>query len=233
MKLALPLPRLVRKFGLLSAVASFGVLPATAAHFAEMSAEEVTALLPAPPAPGSMVERSELEVVLQLQATRTQDQESRARAIDSEDVFFFGREILGEDFTPAAFPKTARLFALLRDDFLSLNRTAKGAFARRRPPFVDSRVQPSLRVTDSGSYPSGHGMQSALWCSVLAELAPAHREKFATRARASRWSRIVAGAHFPSDIAAGAIVGEAFAKKVLASPEFQKRFAAARAEFER
>jgi acid phosphatase (class A) len=217
--------RLVVCFALIAAVR------AAAAHFAELTVAEINALIPPPPAAKSFAEQSELEVVLQLQAARTPAQSERAKAIDSEDVFFFGSEILGAGFTPGNYPETAELFALLREDFLALNRTAKGAFSRKRPPFVDRRVECCLRVTDSGSYPSGHGMQSALWSIVLAELAPALRDRFDARGRESRWSRIVAGAHFPSDVEAGRVIGEAFAKKVLASPAFQDRMRAARTEF--
>jgi acid phosphatase (class A) len=204
-----------------------------AAHFAEFTAGDVLALVPPPPASRSLVEQSELEVVLQLQRARTDAQAKRAAEIDGEDIFYFGRDALGSGFTAENYPLTAGLFAALREDFLALNRTAKAAFSRRRPPFVDSRVQPALRVSDSGSYPSGHGMQSALWCAILGELAPEHRATFEERARESRWSRLLAGVHFPSDVEAGRVIGEAFAKKVISHPDFQRRLQLARGEFRR
>ena len=45
-----------------------------------------------------------------------------------------------------------------------------------------------------------------------------------------RWSRVIGGAHYPSDVAAGKILGEIVARELLKSPKMQQALAEIRAE---
>lgn len=201
-----------------------------AANFVEPSAIDCAALIGPPPAGESVAGRAELEVVLQLQALRTPEMERRAREIDRESVFSFGAEVVGPWFTADRLPKTAAFFARVRADFIPVNRTAKDLWPRRRPPFVDARVQPCLETTDSGSYPSGHAIQSSLWATLLAALMPEHAAGFEARAEETRRSRLIAGVHFPSDMVAGQVVGKALGHEMLKSPALREEMRAVGAE---
>ena len=194
----------------------------SAANFIAPGAIDLPALLPAPPAVDSPVTRAELEVVLQLQTARTPEQAARCKLIESEDIFLFGADVLGTWFSAATLPQTAAFFAKVRDDFIPIHRAAKAVWPRRRPPFVDSRIKPCVEFTDSGAYPSGHGMQSALWAALLTEIFPAHAAAFKRRAEETRRFKLISGVHYPTDLVAGQTVGEAIARELLQNPAVQK-----------
>ncbi len=208
----------------------FVAAPLCAAHFVAPDSLDLAALIGPPPAADSVVTRAELETVLLLQELRTPAQAARAVEIEHETLFGFAADAVGPWFTAAALPRTAALFAQVREDFIPVNRASKALWPRRRPPFVDARIQPCVETTDSGSYPSGHGIQSSLWAALLSELLPDHAPTFAARAAETRKMKLLSGVHYPSDIEAGRIIGEALARKMLASEQMQAALTEARTE---
>ena len=200
------------------------------AHFVATDAVDARALWPAPPAPDSIVARAELEVVLQFQAARTSGQAARCGQIEGEDIFLFGAEVVGPWFTAASLPQTAAFFAKVRADFIPINRAAKALYPRRRPPFADPRIKPCVEFADTGAYPSGHGIQSALWAALLGEIFPEHAAGFQQRAQETRRFKLISGVHYPSDIVAGQVLGEAVARAMLQNPAVRQIIEALRAE---
>jgi acid phosphatase (class A) len=200
------------------------------ANFIAPDAIDARALLPAPPAPDSLVTRAEFEVILQLQAARTPAQADRCRQIEGEDIFLFGSDVLGPWFNAAQLPQAAAFFAKVKEDFLPLNRAAKAIYPRRRPSFADPRVKPCVEIADTGAYPSGHGIQSSLWAALLAEIFPEHAGGFAQRAGETRRYKLISGVHYPTDMVAGQVLGEAVAREMLKNPAVQKALAELRAE---
>ena len=200
------------------------------ANFLAPDMIDTKALLPAPPAPDSLVTRAELEVVLQLQAARTPQQAVRCQQVEGEDIFLFGSDVLGPWFNAAQLPQTAAFFAKVHEDFLPINRAAKTVYPRRRPPFADARIKPCVEFSDSGAYPSGHGIQSSLWAGLLSAIFPEHAAGFAQRAEETRRVKLVSGVHYPTDIVAGQLLGEAVAREMLKNPAVQKIVADLRAE---
>jgi acid phosphatase (class A) len=200
------------------------------ANFVAAGAIDPQKLVPPPPAPDSLVQRAEIEVLLNLQTARTPAQITRAQEIQAEDVFVFGSDVLGEWFDATNLPKTAAFFMKVRDDFLPLNHAIKKIFNRRRPPFQDARIKPCVEFSDTSSYPSGHATQSALWAGLLSVIFPEHATDFASRAAETRWARLVGGAHHPTDVEAGRIIGEAVARELLKNPAVQKALDEMRAE---
>ncbi len=197
-------------------------LPASAAHFLAPGALDIPALIGPPPAADSLITRSELETVLLLQELRTPAQATRAAVIETETIWRFGGDVVGPWFTAENLPKTAALFAKVREDFIPCNRNSKALWPRRRPPYVDARVKPCVETTNSGAYPSGHGIQSSLWAALLSELMPAHTAGFAARAAETRRMKMLSGVHYPSDLTAGQVLGEALAREMLKSPALQQ-----------
>ena len=204
--------------------------PAPAAHFLAADAINLPALLPAPPADNSIVTHAELEVLYHLQVERTPAQVARARLVDAEDIFSFGSDVLGPWFEAKNLPHTAAFFTQVSEDLSPISRAAKGLYNRRRPPFLDARLKPCVEFSDTPSYPSGHGMRSALWAGLLTALYPDQAEGFAHRAAETRWGRLLGGVHCPSDVEAGRIVGEALARELLKQPNAQKALEELRAE---
>jgi acid phosphatase (class A) len=203
---------------------------ACAGHFVAGGALDYKALIAPPPAADSLVTRAELGVVLQLQDLRTPALAKRAQEIENETLFGFAAEVAGPWFAADRLPKTAALFAAVREDFIPVNRGAKAVWPRQRPPFVDPRVKPCVEFSDSGAYPSGHGIQSALWAALLGELLPEHAAGFQARALETRRMKLFTGVHYPSDLEAGRILGEALAREMLKSPALQAALAECRAE---
>jgi len=200
------------------------------AHYLAADAVDVRALVPPPPAPDSLVQRAEIEVLLHLQAERTPAQVARARLVDAEDAFGFGSDVLGEWFKPANLPAATAFFAGLAADLTGFNRAGKSLFNRRRPPFLDARIKPCVEFADTGAYPSGHAMRSALWAGLFAAVFPDQAAAFRDRASETRWCRLLAGVHSPSDVEAGRIVGEALARELLKKTAVRQALEAIRAE---
>ncbi|MEJ1972376.1 MAG: hypothetical protein WDM96_07915 [Lacunisphaera sp.] len=110
-----------------------GAVPAFAGHFVADNALDFRALIAPPPAADSLVTRAELDVVLQFQDLRTPALAKRAQEIENETLFGFGADVVGPWFTAERLPKTAALFAAVREDFLPVNRASKALWPRQRP----------------------------------------------------------------------------------------------------
>ena len=190
-------------------------------HFLAADAVDPRALIPPPPAPDSLIQHAEIEVLLNLQAARTPAQVTRARQIQAEDVFVFGSDVLGPWFNAANLPKAAAFFAQVSRDFVPLNHATKKLFNRRRPPYQDERIKPCVEFSDTGSYPSGHATQSAMWAVLFTAIYPDHADHFSSRAAETRWARLVGGAHHPTDVEAGRVIGEEVARQLLKIPSVQ------------
>ena len=138
--------------------------------------------------------------------------------------------MVGPWFTAAKLPKTATFFARVREDFIAVNRAAKDRYPRRRPSFVDPRVQPCVECKDTPAYPSGHGIQSSTWAVLLGVVFPERADDFIARAATTRNFKAISGVHYPSDLAAGQAIGEAFGQALLKNPEVLKALAEIREE---
>lgn len=199
-------------------------------HFLAPGVLDLPALLPAPPAPDSPAAAAEIAELLQLQAARTPVQAARCVQIEGEDIWLFGSEALGPWFTAANLPQTAAFFAQVRGDFIPVNRAAKAVWPRRRPPFADARVVPCVEFSDSGAYPSGHGIQSYMWAGLLAAIYPEQAAGFERRAQETLRYKLLSGVHYASDLRAGRVVGEALAQAFLKNSAVQKLVVELRAE---
>lgn len=212
-----------------------GALPAGAKeHYLAAGAIDVAQLLaapavPRPPAACTADERAELAVVLERQAARTEADVAFARFMEEDDLFK-DAAALGDWFTERNLPRTGKFFARVDRDVKALH--VKGFLTRKRPPFVDARVQPCVRVADTSSYPSGHALRAWLRARLLGEIFPGRREALRAFAEKVAQSRVTGGAHFPSDIAAGRALGEAIADALLKNPAVRAELARCRAEAE-
>ena len=88
-----------------------------------------------------------------------------------------------------------------------------------RPVDYSSQIMPMIQTPGHSSFPAGHAVETFMFATVLAELA-AGREQAALPDRVARcainscgWpreyrvNRVVAGVHFPVDMAAGMVLG--------------------------
>ncbi|HXE52353.1 MAG TPA: family 16 glycoside hydrolase, partial [Tepidisphaeraceae bacterium] len=103
---------------------------------------------------------------------------------------------------------------------------------RPRPPAVEPRIHPCVMLERSSSYPSGHAERGIMWATLLSEMFPDKRDALMARGRQLGEDRLIAGMHWPSDIAAGQKLGAELAKKTLENADFKSQMAKAKAECE-
>jgi acid phosphatase (class A) len=191
-------------------------------------------LLPPPPPAGSAQEHEEIARMLEIQRQRTPAQAERARADAEVSIFRFADALANPArFRPADLPATAALFHQVEVEEGAVVGRAKEEFGRKRPFAIEARIVPLLPRTDSGAYPSGHATWAYAAGLVLADLLPERRAAIFARADEYARNRIVAGMHYPSDVAAGELAGTALTALLLACPSFQMQETAARAELRR
>ena len=88
----------------------------------------------------------------------------------------------------------------------------------------------STHQLEYSSYPSGHATFGTLCAIFLAQMVPEKQAELFKRADEYRQSRMIVGAHFPSDIEAGRIVATAAAAVMSQNFAFQRDLAVARTE---
>lgn len=173
---------------------------------------------PAPPAPGSAVDRADMAAVLQWQKARTQDQCDAAVA-QSEETFvsFFG------EVSPFPRPLPAAVgvfFKRVGYDSGSANRYVKKVYQRERPFLRSAEVDPCLGRVNGFSYPSGHAAMSHLFGLILSDLLPRQGAIFMRAADQAALNRVIGGVHHPSDIEAGKKMGGLVYKELRRNPAF-------------
>lgn len=206
-------------------------------YLAKAPPEEILALAPAPPAPGSAAEARDIEAseaALKLQGAArwnlaTTDADLRPAAY--MDAFSC---TLGAPLSPATTPKTATLMLRTLIDFGLAPYPIKNKYARVRPFMVNGKPlctpDREAELRRDGSYPSGHAALGYGWGLVLGEVAPDRALALAARGRAFGDSRRICNVHWLSDTEEGRMVGAAVFARLQSSPEFQADLEASRAE---
>lgn len=116
----------------------------------------------------------------------------------------------------AELPKTQAVLAAVTQFAVVIELQFKHHLACRRPVEWSAQVQPMITTPGHGTFPMGHGTQVyavvavlqallvAAWGSVPASLLAALKQLAFRVAE----NRIVAGVHFPVDLAGGAVLGD-------------------------
>jgi acid phosphatase (class A) len=192
---------------------------------------DLAKVLPAPAAPDSSATRDELEQMLAIQARRSkQDCLLAQDDVNISPEQFAAASGLPDGVSFDASPATRRLFRSIRAVEIYAVQRAKRSFHRERPFRVETRLKPCIRIPSDASYPSGHSTWAFLVATVLADMFPQRRAEILERAEMFGRSRVIGGVHYPSDIAAGRVAGEALARRLLSDPEFKQDMARARQE---
>ena len=108
----------------------------------------------------------------------------------------------------AALAIITGLLAVILGDALAYN-VIKPSFARQRPCVAMQYVHVPVGVgcTDSYSFPSNHAVNSFALASAIGMVYPPTLLALGPAAVVVGMSRITAGVHYPSDVAAGALIG--------------------------
>jgi acid phosphatase (class A) len=186
------------------------------------------ALLAPPPTPESAEEAADLASARAVFKARTPVEQARAFKDASLSIFLFAPAI-GPCFEPGKLPKTEALFQKVRTDISEPINTPKNHWKRQRPYQMDERLTLG-RPEKSFGYPSGHSTRGTVQALLLAELFPEQKEAILAIGRDIGWDRVLIGKHFPTDIHAARVLGQAMVREFLASPAFQRDLAEAKAE---
>jgi len=186
-------------------------------------------LLVQPPALDSDDVKKEIEQMLKLQAQRTDEQITRIKSESKMTPFIFSQS-LGSWFNPDDLPVTAGFLDKVLTDAKSVCSSSKEVFNRTRPFVIDDRLKPVSDKEKSSSYPSSHSTRAMVLALTLAEMLPDQKMTVIAQGRLIGDDRVVAGQHFPSDVAAGRILAKAIFEKMLQNPDFQAELAKAKQE---
>ncbi len=187
------------------------------------------AIFDPPPRPQSPDTRQELDLLLELQRTRTDAQVAAARADRKTEVPRFYAAI-GLD-PQLSVPRVARLAQRVEDDIRPYVRAAKKHFRRLRPAEIEPRLTPCIgNVQEDLSYPSGHATYGYAMAGMLADLLPERRTSLESRADEFALQRMICGVHFRSDIEAGRRGAKWLIEQLHASERYRADAAAAAAE---
>jgi acid phosphatase (class A) len=193
------------------------------------------ALLPPPPATGSVQAQADLQAHRQAQAQRP----SLRGTVAAQDAVLRYPDLVKHFSCAMALPlgtdATPHLNMLLRRGMLDAGLAtyrAKDHYNRQRPfaALGESTCTPAdeSKLAKDGSYPSGHAALGWAAGLILTSLSPEHSDALLQRAHAFGQSRMVCGVHWQSDVDAGRLVGAATVARLQADPVFsaQTRFAA-------
>jgi acid phosphatase (class A) len=188
------------------------------------------ALLPPPPAAGSSEQAADLASVRAVFDARTKVEEVRA-VKDSSLAFSIFEPAIGPAFQPGKLPKTEALLAAVKKEIGVAIDTPKDHFQRKRPYQLDDHFTFG-KPEPSFGYPSGHSTRGTVYALVLAEVFPDKKEAILAVGREIGWDRVLIGKHFPTDVYAGRVLGQAIVRELHASAAFQHDVAEAKAEAE-
>lgn len=196
-------------------------------HLEEYHIEQI---LPAPPTPGSILDKADHATFDETRARRTPEQVEDAKRTEHDSVFLYSA-VLGADFSEDKLPKTKELFYQAAYDASKFARVPKIQFHRPRPDTPEGQEELAKEPGNTNfSFPSAHSTRAYVWASLLEQMFPDQSEELLRYAHHLAWNRVIYGKHFPADVLAGKVLGEFTANELLANPEFQKAWAEARAE---
>ncbi len=188
------------------------------------SSIDIQHFLAPPPQADSKEGRTDLDVVLRYQASRSTEDCRRAQSeMDVSLKAFFG-----PPYGPLSATETEKwspFFDKVRDDTEYFVHKMKKIWRRPRPFTVDPKITPCFYMAPMTSYPSGHATHSRIFSKLLSELKPDLRPVFEARADRIAEDRVLAGVHFPSDIEAGKKLGDEIARRLLSNEDFRKELA--------
>lgn len=217
--------------------AKVAALGGFAGYLDPRSVPDSVALVPAPPATGSIAEKLDLDAALQAKDYRHTARWDLARS----DAQLRG-EVSVKSFACAAgvvisadrTPQTYRLLRRSLLDFGLATYAAKTKYHRNRPFMTNGGEtctpdeEHALRA--DGSYPSGHSAIGFGWSLVLAGLVPDRANAVVRRGLDFGDSRMICNVHWSSDVEQGRVVAAAVYARLQAETEFRKDYEAARNE---
>ena len=162
------------------------------------------------PPPGRAIEARELQVVRQLNQSM-KHAEGFTEYLDDKGGYAIWMDFAKQYRERAGFVRgwlgTGLVAATMGINALKTQR-AKGHYDRLRPYQLDPTIKLVGHKPKDRSYPSGHASSAYSASTVLSFLWPQRATEFNWWAQQVAFSRVAAGAHWPSDIVTGARLGQ-------------------------
>lgn len=210
-------------------VASLALAPATLPKWVTPQQFDFKSLIGDPPADTSPEHAQEIDHMLDLQATRTPEQEQRCKQEVKLSVFLFSN-VLGDWFNAHDLPITEQVMNEAKLNAGQVTTAAKDLYKRVRPPVDNPKIHPCVPLERSFSYPSGHTVAGIVWATLLSEIFPDKREALMSRGKQIGDDRVLAGMHYPTDVIAGRKLGAEIARRLLENESFKAELEKARQE---
>lgn len=209
-------------------ICSAGDLKAADNSYLAPGQPDFVALLPAPPAPGSAEEIADLNTVRSVVKSRSPQEINTAKRDEDLSYEIFA-DAIGPNFQLDSLPKTKALLKNVKKSVADPLDAAKEHWKRLRPYQLDTNIMVP-KPEPSFGYPSGHSTHGTINALVLSELFPQKRDAIMDIGRKLGWDRVVLGKHYPTDIFAGRVFGQAIMREMLKNLDFQRDLAEAKKE---
>lgn len=236
-------PALALSLVVLAAVpATLGTAQTRGGYLAGQSAVDPLRLLPPPPRAGSSEEAFDrATAAAALAGVGGPAWKAAIRETRIPDAAFMQSLscAVGVQVSAEKTPAVQKLVMTLMADFVVPMEQAKTTYRRTRPfgvdrgPACDPLVAAGQGDKLGYSYPSGHAGIGWLLGLALSDAAPARAETIRAWGSAVGQHRIDCRVHWPSDVAAGRMLGLAVYQRVSTVPVFQADLKAAAAEIAR
>ena len=205
--------------------------------------EEMPDLIRSLPAPPDSLSEGFTYDILRYFWGKEQRRDPERAAIARRDAVWTYEALLGEFSVPFGLAisreATPAIWRVLENSLLTTDqmRVAPKAYYHRRRPFEVFNEKmltgEEAELSGEGSYPSGHTMRGWTTALLLAEINPAAADTLFARAWMYGESRIIAGAHWQSDVDATRAAASIGYARLQTSPQFRADMAAAQEEFRR
>jgi acid phosphatase (class A) len=225
------------------------------AHYLLASQIDLIELLAPPPTAVSPAQQADLQAVLEAQRAARADGSTAHAVADAEASCERFSDVLGDALTSKSNPRVLAFLNQAAREGASITGAAKQYWKRTRPYAYSGEVErlgdmsPDWKVVPQmntggattadtqkaasalahSSYPSGHATFGTVCAILLADMVPEKRTALFARSRDYAHSRMVLGAHFPTDLEAGRIAGTLATQLLLQNAVFQRDLAEARA----
>jgi acid phosphatase (class A) len=196
------------------------------------------ALLPPPPSEGSSGQAADTEIsdhALTLQGSTRFELASLDNDLHFPEAAGTFACALGAPISEAATPYLYQLMRRSLADAGLATYAAKNHYDRARPFLLNGSAicapegERAMLESDP-SYPSGHTSIGWAWALILTSLAPERADQILERGMAYGESRVFCNVHWPSDVAAGRIVGAATVAVLQGNETFQHDLSQAQRE---
>ena len=185
-------------------------------------------LLAPPPVAGSPEAAADLAATRAVFKARTAEEEERAIRQGTLSFSIFAPAI-GPGFQLAQLPATDALLQKVKKVIGQIIDDSKNHWKRQRPYQLDPELNFG-KPEASSSYPSGHSTRGTVYALVLAEVFSENKAAILEIGRNIGWDRVLIGKHYPTDVYAGRVLGQAIVRELLANASFRNDLEQAKLE---